>query len=75
MTYLVVDGLDVWNKVMADVAPGEEYLEIEATGYQFAWALSFPGPDGRLGEKNYTLIDPATRILWARTGKMRKICG
>ena len=63
MTYLVVDGLDVWNKVMADVEPGEEYLEIEATGYQFAWALRFPGPDGRLGEKNYTMIDPASNPL------------
>ncbi len=63
MTYLVIDGLEAWNKVMADVGPDEEHIEIEATGYQFAWAIRYPGLDGRLGEKNYKLIDPATNPL------------
>lgn len=54
MTFLVVGGLDVWNEAMADVEPGEEVIEFEATGYQFAWALRFPGPDGKLGARDYT---------------------
>lgn len=57
MFALVINGLVVWNKVMADVSPDEEYMEIEAMGYQFAWALRYPGPDGKLGARNYKLIN------------------
>jgi cytochrome c oxidase subunit 2 len=63
MTYLVVQGLVVWNKVMPDVDPDSEYLEFEATGYQFAWDIRYPGPDDKLGTKNYKLIDLATNPL------------
>ncbi len=56
MTFLVIGGLDVWNEVMADVKEDEEFIELEATGYQFGWALRYPGADGKLGEKNYQLI-------------------
>lgn len=56
MAYLVMGGLEVWNDVMADTEPGEEFLEVEATGYQFAWSLRYPGADGLLGEKDYKLI-------------------
>lgn len=56
MTFLVVGGLDAWNEVMADVKDGEDYMEIEATGFQFGWNLRYPGPDGQLGAKNFRLI-------------------
>lgn len=56
MTFLVIGGLDAWNEVMADVGPDEDYVEIEATGYQFGWAVRYPGPDGKIGEKNFQLI-------------------
>lgn len=57
MVYLVTNGLVVWNEVMPDVDPTEEIIEFEATGYQFAWDLRYPGPDGKLGTKNYKLIN------------------
>ncbi len=57
MTFLVMGGLDAWNEVMADVEPGEDYIEIEATGMQFAWLIRYPGPDGKLGSKYYTNIN------------------
>lgn len=57
MTFLVIGGLDAWNEVMADVGEDEEFMEIEATGYQFAWHLRYPGEDGKLGTRNYKLID------------------
>ena len=63
LVILVVKGLEAWNEVMADVAPGEDYIEIEATGYQFAWDIRYPGADGKLGTKNYRLIDMATNPL------------
>lgn len=56
MTYLVIKGLLAWNTVMADVETDEDHIEIEATGYQFAWHLRYPGPDGALGSRNYKLI-------------------
>ncbi len=76
MTFLVVSGLDVWNDVMADVprdakamlvpAPADEsneYLEIGATGYQFAWDIRYPGEDGKLGKKDFRLIKPGVNAL------------
>lgn len=57
MTFLVIKGLIAWNDVMADVGPDEDVIEIEATGYQFAWHLRYPGPDGALGSKVYTRIN------------------
>ncbi|WP_353482643.1 OmpA family protein [Haliscomenobacter sp.] len=56
MAFLVIRGLDAWNSIMADIQPGDDYMEIEATGFQFGWALRYPGPDGKLGTKNYKLI-------------------
>ena len=56
MAFLVIRGLDAWNEIMADIQPGEDYMEIEATGFQFGWALRYPGPDGKLGTKNFRLI-------------------
>ena len=56
MTFLVVGGLDAWNEIMADVNEGDDYMEIEATGFQFGWNLRYPGADGLIGEKNYKLI-------------------
>ncbi len=63
MTYLVVSGLFVWNDSMADVAAGEEVIDIEATGYQFAWDIRYPGPDGKIGTKNFRLIEPGINPL------------
>jgi cytochrome c oxidase subunit 2 len=63
MTFLVVQGLIVWNKVMPDVDPDDEYVEIEATGYQFAWDIRYPGDDDKLGTKDYKLINLANNSL------------
>jgi cytochrome c oxidase subunit 2 len=60
MTGLVVGGLDAWNEVMADVpdeaVAGDDYIEIEATGYQFAWDIRYPGEDGLIGTKDFRMI-------------------
>jgi len=55
MAYLVINGLVVWNKVMADVVPNDNHIEIEATGMQFAWILRYPGVDGKLGTRDFKL--------------------
>lgn len=63
MAFLVINGLDAWNEVMADVQPGEEVIEVEATGYQFAWILRYPGADKEIGTKNYKLIKDGVNPL------------
>ena len=63
MAFLVIKGLIAWNATMADIKPGEEHIEIEATGYQFAWDVRYPGADGKIGTKNYKLIDPGSNPL------------
>ena len=63
MFFLVIKGLIVWNEVMPDVGPDDEYIEIEATGYQFAWDIRYPGPDGKLGTRDFRMIDPAANPL------------
>lgn len=62
MTFLVVGGLDAWNEVMADIDPEEDFIEIEATGYQFAWNLRYPGPDGKLGKRDFRLTSGTNPI-------------
>ncbi|HRG31749.1 MAG: OmpA family protein [Saprospiraceae bacterium] len=56
MVILVVKGLVAWNDIMADISEGEDYIEIEATAWQFAWNLRYPGQDGKLGVKDFRLI-------------------
>jgi len=76
LTFLVVKGLVAWNKIMPDLNPEDEYLEIEATGYQFAWDIRYPGADGKLGTKDYTKIVPGVNSLgmdWADDKSMDDI--
>jgi len=63
MTFLVVGGLIAWNDIMADISEGDDYLEIEATGYQFGWEIRYPGADGLIGTKDYRLINQGSNSL------------
>jgi cytochrome c oxidase subunit II len=63
MCGLVVGGLLTWNEVMSDVKEGEDILEIEATAYQFAWDMRYPGADNALGTKYFRNITPGTNDL------------
>ncbi|HMW39849.1 MAG: OmpA family protein [Saprospiraceae bacterium] len=63
MVILVVKGLFAWNEIMADTKSGDEYLSIEATAWQFAWNLRYPGKDGQLGVKDFRLIKPGSNDL------------
>ena len=62
MTFLVVRGLNAWNTVMADVGADEDVIEIEATGQQFNWIIRYPGPDGKLGARNYKLTTATNQL-------------
>ncbi len=63
MIILVVKGLIAWNDIMADTKKGDEAINIEATAWQFAWNLRYPGQDGQLGVKDFRLIKPGSNEL------------
>lgn len=62
MTFLVISGLDAWNDIMGDVGEDDEYMEIEAQGYQFGWQLRYPGEDGLLGRTDFRLTEGTNRF-------------
>jgi cytochrome c oxidase subunit II len=61
MTVLVVIGLKNWFK-MTSVAPAGAQV-VEVIGKQFGWLMRYPGPDGKLGKRNYKLINDANNVL------------
>lgn len=63
MTYLVANGLIAWNNIFPTLTEEDKHIEIEATGYQFAWDIRYPGGDGKLGNKDFRLIEPASNPL------------
>lgn len=63
MAFLVVKGLVVWNDTMLDLEEDERAINIEATGYQFAWDIRYPGADNLIGHKDFRLIDMAVNPL------------
>lgn len=63
MTVLVANGLIAWNNIFPTLTEEDKFMEIEATGYQFAWDIRYPGSDGKLGNKDFRLIDPASNSL------------
>jgi cytochrome c oxidase subunit II len=61
MTVLVVIGLKNWFNMTG--APPPVHQTVEVIGKQFNWMMHYPGPDGRLGKKDFKLINDADNIL------------
>ena len=55
LVVLIGWGLVKWNKIMGPAPEDAEVIEV--VGYQFAWSSRYPGPDNKLGNYNYKLID------------------
>lgn len=55
LTILVFGGFKVWNQITESAPEQAEVLEV--MGYQFAWAVRYPGEDGKLGDFDYRLTD------------------
>ena len=54
LTVLVIFGFFTWQSVENSTQVKGD-LNIDITGHQFAWELRYPGPDGKLGNTDYTL--------------------
>jgi cytochrome c oxidase subunit 2 len=64
LTILVIFGFFTWQEITnsADAKGQPASLNVDITGHQFAWELRYPGVDGKLGRKNYTLIGGSNKL-------------
>lgn len=52
---LILLGTQVWTNITREVPKDHEVVNV--MGYQFAWAVRYPGPDGKLGARDYLQTD------------------
>jgi len=64
LTVLVIFGFFTWQEVTnsADAKGEPASINVDITGEQFMWSLRYPGPDGKLGKKNYKLIVGSNKL-------------
>lgn len=60
LTVLVVIGLYRWFQITLPPPSGTTVVEI--TGKQFNWIARYPGKDGKLGKKEFKLIDESNAL-------------
>lgn len=64
LTVLVLFGFRIWVNTTMTAKDVDSY-EIELYAYQFGWKIRYPGPDGKLGNADYRLLnfDPDKGIV------------
>lgn len=60
LTILVFGGFKVWTDITEESPEEAEVLEL--MGYQFAWAIRYPGADGKLGDSDYRTISALNQM-------------
>ncbi|RKR81425.1 cytochrome c oxidase subunit 2 [Mucilaginibacter gracilis] len=61
LTILVITGFFTWKEI-TNTTEEKGDINVDVTGHQFAWEIRYPGKDGKLGSKKYTLYS-ASNIL------------
>jgi cytochrome c oxidase subunit 2 len=54
---LVGFAIPLWAARVDQIPPEREALVVQVTAEQFAWNVHYPGPDGKFGRTELTLID------------------
>jgi len=64
LTVLVITGFFTWKTITNtnDVKGEPKAIDIDITGHQFQFEIRYPGKDGKLGTKNYTLTTAANKL-------------
>jgi cytochrome c oxidase subunit 2 len=61
LTVLVITGFFTWKEIQnTEQVKGD--INIDVTGHQFAWEFRYPGKDGVLGPKKYTLVTASNNL-------------
>ncbi len=61
MAILVAIGLVNWFKMTSEAPAGAQNVEV--IGKQFNWIMRYPGPDGKLGSRDYRLTNDGDNVL------------
>jgi cytochrome c oxidase subunit 2 len=61
MAILVVIGLKNWFNMTSNAPANAQ--QVEVIGKQFNWIMRYPGPDGKLGKRDFRLINDANNVL------------
>ena len=61
LVILVVLGFISWQNISSE--PKDDAQVIEVFAYQFNWKFRYPGEDGKLGESDFTRIEPGSNPL------------
>jgi cytochrome c oxidase subunit 2 len=61
LTVLVVFGFFTWQEI-TNTTEVKGDINIDVTGHQFKWELRYPGKDGKLGHKDYTLTVGSNKL-------------
>ena len=56
LSFMIYEGIAAWDEIMEP--PNEQECEvIEVTAKQFGWVFRYPGPDGVMGKRSFSLVD------------------
>lgn len=61
LSVVIIQGAVAWYDIQTDIE--EDAVQIEVTARQFGWLFRYPGPDGKLGERKFKLIDDGNNQL------------
>jgi len=64
---LVGFSIPAWSRWVSPPPPGANPLEIRVVAQQFAWNIHYPGPDGRFGRTEESLVSASNPIGLDRT--------
>ncbi len=58
VVFLVFLSIPVWAEIKTDVPePEDADVNVRVVGEQFAWNIHYPGPDGKFGKTDVSLVD------------------
>lgn len=60
LAVLIISGWKAWVKITGPAPEGAERIEV--VGYQYSWAVRYPGADGQLGNYDYADIDVVNAV-------------
>jgi len=61
--FLFAFSIPLWAARVDRLPPENEALVVNVTGEQFAWNIHYPGPDGKFGRTDISLIDVQSNPL------------
>src|SRR5262249_4037664 len=62
MWLILAFGIPIWASLKQETPPPDEALTVNLIAQQFAWNFQYPGPDGKFGRRDVSLISASNPI-------------